>query len=53
MFLEDNGKILKKFKFYKNLLKRKNVMRKRNSILEGKIAGFMKENEYKIKASEK
>jgi hypothetical protein len=37
MFLEDNGKILKKFKFYKNLLKRKNIMKKRNSIAEGNL----------------
>ena len=31
MFQEDNGSLLKKFKFYKNLLKRKSLM-KRNSI---------------------
>lgn len=29
MFLEDNGKLVKKMKFYKNLLKRKNLMKKR------------------------
>ena len=31
MFQEDNNALLKKFKFYKNLLKRKSLM-KRNSI---------------------
>ena len=29
MFLEDNGKLVKKMKFYKNLLKRKNLMKKK------------------------
>jgi hypothetical protein len=51
IFLEDNGRILKKFKFYKNLLKRKNIMKKRSSISEGRV--YTKENEYRVKTSEK
>lgn len=29
MFLEDNGRLVKKMKLYKNLLKKKNLMKKR------------------------
>jgi len=34
-FLEDGGRVLKKFKFYKNLLRRKNLTIKRQSIAGG------------------
>lgn len=38
MFLEDNGRLIKKMKFYKNLLKRKNLMKKRQSVMDVKMS---------------
>lgn len=38
MFLENNGRLIKKMKFYKNLLKRKNLMKKRESVMDVKIS---------------